>query len=65
MNGKQFITVILLIFILILSYQSYLFFLLWKKVDDAKIGIGGCNNANPVVNLTDWNNKVPDMVWGC
>jgi len=65
MNGKQFITVILLIFISILSYQAYWFYLLWNKVDNAKIGIGGCNNSAPAVNLTDGNNNVPDMVWGC
>jgi hypothetical protein len=64
MYPKKFITIILLVFIAVLSYQSYLFFLLWSKVDNAKIG-AGCNNSNPVVNLTDWNNQVPDMVWGC
>jgi len=65
MYPKKLITVILLVFIFALSYQAYLFFLLWNKVDDAKIGIGWCNNSSSVVNLTDENNQVPDMVWWC
>ena len=64
MYWKQFVTILLLIFIAILSYQSYSFMVLEKKLDDAKIGFG-CNTNAPAVNLTDGNNQVPDMVGGC
>lgn len=65
MYPKQYITFILVLLVWILSYQAYVFSSLWNKLEEAKIGFWWCNSSAPAINITGWNDTVPDMVWGC
>ena len=60
MFSKKFLTTLLVIVVLILSYQTYALASLSTELETAKIGIGGSS----AVNLVD-DGDTPDMVGGC
>lgn len=62
MFSPKNLTIMLVVAIAALSYQTYALAALSEKVDEAQIGFG---SASAEVNFTDTGGEAPDMVGGC
>ncbi len=63
MFSTKTMTVLLIVAIAALSYQTYALASLTEKVEAAQIGIGTATSAE--VDFTDTGGGAPDMVGGC